>query len=79
MNKYIKSIEELSKDIEELVTPKDVQKVFRCSLPYVYKLAETKRLRCVRIPSVEPAGRKRKNVIRFRKQDVMDFIDDNLS
>jgi hypothetical protein len=65
--------------MEELITPKDVQKVFRCSLPYVYKLASVGRLRHVRIPAVEDPGKKRKNVIRFRKQDVIDFIDENLS
>jgi hypothetical protein len=63
--------------MEELITPRDVQKVFRCSLPYVYKLAETGRLKHVRIPS-ETTSKRRQNVIRFRKKDVLAFIEENL-
>lgn len=68
--------------MDELIRPKDVQKIFRCSLPYVYKLASDGRLRHVRIPAADEPGKERKrvcNVIRFRKRDVLDFIDENLS
>ena len=61
----------------ELLKPADVQNVLKCSLPYVYRLAESGRLKHVRIPSIEPHGTRQKNVIRFRKEDILEFIEAN--
>jgi excisionase family DNA binding protein len=61
----------------QLLKPTEVQNVLKCSLPYVYRLAESGRLKHVRIPSIEPHGTRRKNVIRFRKDDVLEFIETN--
>jgi hypothetical protein len=58
----------------ELLTPKQTQRIFNCSLAMVYKLADTGRLPCVRIPSLGE-GKKPKDTIRFKKDDVFDFIE----
>jgi hypothetical protein len=58
----------------ELLDPKQVKKILRCSLPYVYKLAEQGRLRCVRIPCPGKGTEKRRTMVRFKLNDVLDFI-----
>jgi len=58
---------------EQLLNAKDVQKIFRCSLPTVYKLAEQGRLACVRIPSL--GNGKPRAILRFKKGDVIAFIE----
>jgi uncharacterized protein with NRDE domain len=63
--------------MEVLYKPADVQHILKCSLPYVYRLAESGRLKHVRIPPIDPHGTRQKNVIRFRKDDVLEFIEEN--
>ena len=58
----------------ELLTPKDVKAILKCSLPYVYKLSERGLLSCVRIPTI---GNVNRSMVRFKKEDVLNFIEDN--
>jgi len=60
--------------IEELLTPKDVRRILRCSLPYVYKLADRGALPVVRLSSPGPGTTSRGALVRFKPQDVLDFI-----
>ena len=56
----------------ELITPKQAQKIFNCSLAMVYKLADSGRVPCVRIPGL---GERSRDMIRFKKEDIFDFIE----
>jgi excisionase family DNA binding protein len=58
----------------ELLTAKDVQRVLKVSLPYVYKLAERGQIPCVRIPCLGDSEQAR-SVVRFRLADVQAFIE----
>jgi predicted DNA-binding transcriptional regulator AlpA len=57
----------------ELLTAKDVQKILRCSLPAVYKIAERKQIPSVRIPC--PGNGRPRKMLRFKASDVRDFIE----
>lgn len=59
--------------MEPLLTPNEVQKLLKCSLPYVYKIAAAGSLPCVRIPHLGD-GRKA-DMVRFKKEDVFAFIE----
>jgi len=62
-------------EIEDLLTPREVKGLLKCSLPYIYKLAEREILPPVRYPSF---GEKRKEgPLRFKKRDVFNFIEAN--
>ncbi len=57
----------MSQDIE-LLTPKDVKTILKCSLPNVYKMAGNI-LPCVKW------GTGNRHTIRFKKDDVFQFIE----
>ena len=58
----------------ELLTPKDVKKILRCSLPLVYRMAARGQLPCVRweCPGV---GERKKTTLRFEVDALRDFIE----
>jgi hypothetical protein len=58
-----------------LLTPKDVQKILKCSLSFVYKLANTGRVPAICIPSLEMGEKNHKHLIRFKFADVKDFVE----
>ena len=59
----------------ELLTPKDVRKILKCSLPQVYRLAERGLIGVVRMPSgLESGGR---GLVRFKLADILAFIEGN--
>lgn len=58
----------------ELLGAKEVQRILKVSLPFVYKLAERGQLPCVRIPCVG-AGERARTVVRFKLSDVQAFIE----
>jgi len=60
--------------MEELFNVKDVQKILKCSLSLVYAMAERGQLRCVRW-ECPGTGRRRKEMLRFEKGDVIEFIE----
>ena len=57
-----------------LLNPRDVQKILKCSLPLIYKLAEQGRIPHIRIPCPGD-GERKKSLVRFKKEDVLAFID----
>lgn len=59
----------------ELLNPKDVKKILRCSLPQVYKMADRGVLPCVRIPGLAEEGKRSKVMVRFKLADVLEFIE----
>jgi hypothetical protein len=62
--------------IEELLDAGDVRRILRCRKPFVYKLAAAGALPCVRIP-LQCKGEKKKEMVRFLKGDVFNFIKAN--
>ncbi len=68
---------EAIKSIEPLLDAKEVKRLLRCSLPLVYKLADQRRLPCVRIPCPGNGTNKRQNLVRFKRDDVYSFIEEH--
>jgi hypothetical protein len=62
--------------MESLLTAKDVQRIFKCSLPLVYKMAERGQIPCVRWKCPGNGGRS-KTIVRFKKSDILRFIENN--
>jgi len=58
----------------ELLDAKEVKRILKVSLPFVYKLAERGQLPCVRIPCMGD-GKRSKTVVRFKLADVQAFIE----
>jgi excisionase family DNA binding protein len=58
----------------ELLDAKEVKRILKVSLPFVYKLAERGQLPCVRIPCMGEGDRAR-TVVRFKLADVQAFIE----
>ena len=61
----------------DLLDAKDVRKMLKVSLPLIYKLAQQGRLPCVRIPCPGEGSKKRQNLVRFKLEDVIRFIDEH--
>ena len=60
----------------ELLTAKDVSKIFSCSLPLVYRMADRGQLPCVRWECLGE-GEKRRETVRFLKDDIIKFIQEH--
>ncbi|MBW1788514.1 MAG: helix-turn-helix domain-containing protein [Deltaproteobacteria bacterium] len=60
-----------------LLTAKQVQRILNVSLPLVYRLAERGQLRCVRWDCPGEGTSKPRTSVRFKKSDVIDFIEQN--
>ena len=61
--------------METLLDAKEVKRVLRCSLGFIYKLADQGRIACVRIPCPGKGNNKRRDMVRFKLSDVLDFIE----
>jgi excisionase family DNA binding protein len=61
----------------ELLTPKEVQATLKCSLAYVYKLVDRGHLPCVGFPQMGEGIEKPRSMIRFKRSDVVKFIEDH--
>jgi len=62
-------------EIEPLLSPKKVKLILGCSLAHVYKLAQQNRLAHVRWECPGVGIKKPRTKVRFRKSDVLDFIE----
>ena len=61
---------------DDILTPEEVRKIFKCSQPLIYKMARQGRIPHFRIPCPGDGARK-KNLIRFKKADVLAFLDEH--
>ena len=66
-----------TKTIEPLLDAKEVKKLLRCSLPWIYKAADKGLLPCVRIPCPGVGRQKERTMVRFKKEDVFNFIQNH--
>jgi predicted DNA-binding transcriptional regulator AlpA len=57
-----------------LLNPRDVSKLLRISLPYVYKLADRGLISCIRW-ECPGEGNRKKTTLRFRLDDIRQFIE----
>ena len=62
---------------EPLLDAKDAKRILRCSLPLIYKMAERGQIPCIRIPCPGAEGKKPKCLLRFKKIDMINFIENN--
>jgi hypothetical protein len=60
----------------ELLTPQDVKRILKVSLPWVYKAANQGRIPCIRW-ECPGSGMRAKTMLRFRLEDVQEFIRRN--
>ena len=58
----------------DLLTPKEVKEMLKVSLSLVYKWADRGQLHSIRIPCPGD-GEKVKTMVRFKKDDVLKFIE----
>ena len=61
----------------DLLTPKEVQAILKCSLAYVYKLQERGKIPAVVMPNMGEGVEKPRSMIRFKAEDITAFIDEN--
>lgn len=59
----------------QLLDAKEVKRLLKCSLPLVYKLAQRKQIPCIRIPCPGEGSQKPKSLVRFKRNDVLMFIE----
>ncbi|MCD6265264.1 MAG: helix-turn-helix domain-containing protein [Deltaproteobacteria bacterium] len=64
-----------TKNIEPLLDAKEVKKLLRCSLPWIYKAADQGLIPCVRIPCQGNGSQREKTMVRFKREDVFRFIE----
>jgi len=62
--------------MEELLNPKDVKKILKCSLPLVYKMADRGQLPCVRW-ECPGEGKRKKSTLRFELAAIRAFIENH--
>jgi hypothetical protein len=60
---------------DELLTPKDVRNILKCSPAYVYKLVERGHLPAWRGPDMGKGKEKPRSMIRFMRADVVKLIE----
>jgi len=63
--------------ITPLLDAKEVKKILRCSLPLVYKMADRGQLPCVRWECPGIGDSRPRTMVRFKKEDVLAFIENN--
>ena len=59
---------------EPLLNANEVRRLLKCSLPWIYKAADQGLIPCVRIPC-PGEGKQKRTMVRFKKEDVFNFID----
>jgi predicted DNA-binding transcriptional regulator AlpA len=59
----------------ELLNAKQVQKILRCSLALIYKMAERGQLPHIRWECPGEGKKKPRTMVRFKLSEVLDFIE----
>lgn len=60
---------------KDLLDAKQVKRLLRCSLPLVYRLAERGQIPCVRWECPGEGRKRPRTMVRFKQQDIFDFIE----
>jgi len=63
------------KTIEPLLDAKEVKKLLRCSLPWIYKAANRGLIPCIKIPCPGNGSQREKTMVRFKREDIFRFIE----
>jgi excisionase family DNA binding protein len=61
-----------------LLRPSEISQMLNISASYVYKLADSGFLPCVRF-SISEKGKRKKETLRFKEADIKNFIADSYS
>ena len=64
-------------NMDNLLTAQDVKYILKCSLSYVYSLANRKQIPSVRMEVQGEKTNKDRHLLRFKKNDILDFIAQN--
>jgi len=64
---------------DNLLDAKDVKQMLSCSLPLVYKMADRGQLPCVRWECPGDGDKKPRTMVRFKKDDILEFIEKHYS
>lgn len=72
------SVEDQNGELDVLLKPEQAAKILNISKPYVYQMASRGQLRSVKWECAGNGDKKRETV-RFRKSDILKFIEDHLS
>jgi Helix-turn-helix domain len=70
----MQAMQHIEIEAEALLDAKEVKRLLRCSLPFIYKLAERKQLSCIRI-ACPGLGTWKRELVRFKREDVISFIE----
>jgi hypothetical protein len=65
--------------VDELLTPKDVQRMLRVSLALVYRLASRGQLPCIRWECPGEGTERPRTMVRFKPEDVRKFLESHHS
>ena len=57
-----------------LLSAKDVKRILKCSLPLIYRMAERGQIPCVRWDCPGEGAVKPRTVVRFKQEDIENFI-----
>ena len=60
--------------MDEILSPKEIRKILKCSLPLVYKMADRGQLACVRWDCAG-TGERKKTTVRFELEAIRFFIE----
>ena len=60
--------------LDQLLAAHEVKRIFKCSLSQIYKMAERGQLKCVRWECPGEGQAKPRTMVRFKKKDILDFI-----
>jgi len=66
-------------ETQDILTPKDVAKLLRCSPAWTYKASSMGILPSIRIPCPGKGKKRMRNMVRFRKTDVLEFLEKHYS
>jgi len=61
--------------VEPLLDAHQVKHLLRCSLPWVYKAADQGLIPSVKIPCPGEGKKKRRTMVRFKRNDIFEFIE----
>jgi transposase len=61
--------------MDELLNAKEARKILKVSLALVYRMAERGQLPCVRWECPGEGEKRQKSMVRFKKQDLIEFVE----
>ena len=64
-------------EMDDLLDARQVKRILNISLPWIYKAADQGLIPCVRIPCPGKGKIKPRSIVRFRKEDIFNFLEEH--